>query len=229
VNTWPPLFSLFCTIPALLARPTPHLARGLWIVLNYFLVGLALQMTVRLVYGRTISLSGEGIALSMVDAAVLVPLLLCARFVVSNFDHLQANVLIFALVLGALVLHCANRDLLSGCCLGLAVALKIMPALFVPYFLFRGRYRVALAATVVGVALSVSPCLVYGWDRYVDYIFSWLHVLKAGWSVGKMNQSAFAMLDRFLGHGIAVWQSGPTNGLFRSFCQWVRGYFSLES
>ena len=213
VNTWPPLYSLFCTVPALLARPTPYLARGSWIFLNYVLVWLVLRMTVRLVYGRGLSLWPESTTLSFVDVEVVVPFLLCARFIISNLDHLQVNVLIFALVLGTLVLHAANRDFLSGCCLALASTLKIMPVLFLPYFLFRRRYRVAAVATAVGAVLFLSPSLVYGWSRFLAYLSEWLHVVGAGWGVGKMNQSMFAMLDRYLGHWAAVWNAKPTDAL----------------
>ena len=56
VNTWPPLFSLGCSPLALIARLSPTLARGLWVVLNYAAVLLLLDVLARLVYGKRLSL-----------------------------------------------------------------------------------------------------------------------------------------------------------------------------
>jgi hypothetical protein len=216
VNTWPPLFSLFCTIPALLARPTPYLARVVWIILNYVLVWRILRMTVQLVYGLPLAFWPDAPGLALFTAEVAVPFALCARFIIGNFDHLQVNVLIFALVLEGLVLHATKHDRFAGCCLGLASALKITPILFVPYFLFRRRYRVAASAIAVGAAVSVVPGFIYGWSRFADYLAVWMSTVSAGWGVGKMNQSAFAMLDRYFGQGFIVLSGKPTNTLVAS-------------
>src|SRR5437773_643156 len=49
INTWPPFFSLLCVPLALLARPTPYLARGCWIAINFALLWVILRMLTQLV------------------------------------------------------------------------------------------------------------------------------------------------------------------------------------
>src|SRR5690348_6248938 len=52
VNTGPPLFSVFCVVPALLQRVSPTFARGAWTVVNYAALLALLVMVSRLLHGR---------------------------------------------------------------------------------------------------------------------------------------------------------------------------------
>jgi len=202
LNTWPPFFSLLCVPLAVLARPTPYLARGVWLALNFALLWMALKSLVRLVYHAELRLHPAATCLSLASPEALLPLLLCYRFILGNFDHLQVNIIIFACAVAGLYWHARGRDLRAGALLGLAAALKVMPALFVPYFLYRRRFRVAAATGIATAAFSLSPMLIVGWPRFIDYVGAWRQALAVGWGVGKMNQSVYAMLDRFIGHGI---------------------------
>ncbi len=201
-NTWPPFFSLLCVPLALLAAPTPYLARGVWLLLNLALLVLALRLIARLVYGRDMRLRAETDGLSLAAPELLMPLLISDRFVSGNFDHVQINILIFALALGGLYMQARGRELAGGMALGCAAAIKVMPILFVPYLAYRRRWRAATAAAVSAAALSLSPILVFGWDRFWTYVVAWRAAVAQGWGVGKMNQSVFAMWDRLLGHGM---------------------------
>lgn len=202
-NTWPPFFSLVCVPLALLAAIHPVLARGFWIVLNFGLVLLALRLIVLLVYRRHLSLRAESAGLSLAAPEVLVPLLLTYRYVTGNFDHLQINIAVFALALGGLYLQATRRELGGSLILGAAAALKVMPVVFLPYLAYRRRYRSAAFTAAATVFFSLLPVLVFGWRRFRDYVVAWRAVLSVGWGVGKMNQSMYAMWDRFIGHGIA--------------------------
>lgn len=202
LNTWPPCFSLLCVPLALLARPTPYLARAVWLGINFVLLWIALKNLVRLVYRRELRWHPRTSALSLASPEVFLPLALCYRFILGNFDHLQVNIVIFACVVVGLAWHARGRDLCGGALLGLAAALKLMPALFVPYFVYRGRWRIAGATAATAVAFSLSPIVAYGWPRFLDYVAAWRQAVAAGWGVGKMNQSVYAMLDRCIGHGI---------------------------
>ncbi|MBI4515273.1 MAG: DUF2029 domain-containing protein [Deltaproteobacteria bacterium] len=211
INTWPPFFSLVCVPLALLAWPTPYLARGVWLLLNYGLLLLVLRLIVELVYERSLSLRADSGGLSLAAAPVLLPLLLTDRFVSGNFDHLQINIVIFALALGGLHLQRRGQVLAGSAALGAAVALKVMPLVFIPYLAYRGRWRAAGYTTMAAAAFSLSPILVFGWARFGDYLAAWRAALAVGWGVGKMNQSVFAMWDRWLGHGMVPFTVSGAN------------------
>jgi alpha-1,2-mannosyltransferase len=200
LNTWPPFFSLLCVPLALLAAPTPYLARGFWLLLNLALLVLVLRLIARLVYGREMHLRAESDGLSLAAPELLVPLLISDRFASGNFDHMQINIVVFALALGGLYMQARGRELAGGITLGCAAAIKVMPILFIPYLAYRRRWRAAAAAALSAAALSLSPILVFGWDRFWAYVIAWRAAVTAGWGVGKMNQSVFAMWDRLLGH-----------------------------
>src|SRR5271169_2013041 len=73
LNNWPPFFSLLCVPLALMDHLSPHLARGIWIVLNYAVLLAILDMVSRLVYGRRLTLSGANATVSLASSAILVP------------------------------------------------------------------------------------------------------------------------------------------------------------
>jgi len=229
VNTWPSLFSLLCAPLALIARLSPSLARGIWVILNYAAVLLLLDMLARLVYGRKLSLradpsgsgSSEKTSISLADAAIFVPLLLSSRWLLANLEHLQVNILIFCLALGGLYFISTNREGLGGLALGLGVALKVMPIVFVPYLAYRRRWRAATLVTLAAAAYSLAPILIFGWSRYWGYVVAWRAEVAAGWGVSAMNHSVFAMLDRIIGHGIMPFTTGDIDGLPESGSPWV--------
>jgi hypothetical protein len=202
VNTWPPLFSVLCVPFALLALVTPYLPRSLWVALNVVLLLVVLDLIARLVYGRRLTLDTDSPGLSLASAEILIPLLLTSRYVLSNFEHLQVSLVLFALTLGGLYLA-PRRAAWAGVLLGLAAAIKVWPIAVVAYLGYRRRWRAALWATVAAAAFSASPALVFGWSRFRGYVAAWGAILAEGWPVGPPNQSVFAMWDRFVGHGLA--------------------------
>ncbi|MGB7211047.1 MAG: glycosyltransferase family 87 protein [Gemmatimonadales bacterium] len=205
-NTWPPLFGLACIPLALLSHLSLTGARVAWLLLNWGALALALTLCVRLVYDRPLGVRGLGTAddgrVDAASGAALVPLLICVLWVLSNFEHLQVNILIFTLALTGLALHREGRDGAGGAFLGLAAALKVMPVLFVPYFVWRRRWRAAASTALAAVAWSLVPLAVYGPAKFLDQLRAWRDALSAGWPVGKMNLSVYAMIDRTVGHGI---------------------------
>ena len=206
VNTWPPLFGLLCIPLALAGRLSLVGARFGWLLLNWIALGAAFAAMIRLVYGKPITLTWRGEppagGVEAASAAVLLPFLLCILWILSNFEHLQVNIIIFALTLAGLLQHQAGRDGRAGLLIGVATALKVMPVLFLPYFLWRRRWRAALGLIVAACALSLLPAAFDGWARFADQLTAWRAALSAGWGVGMMNLSVYAMADRMLGHGM---------------------------
>jgi hypothetical protein len=77
----------------------------------------------------------------------------------SDLQHGNVNLFLLFLVVAALTAFVRGRDFLAGVLLGLAIACKVTPALFVPYFLYK-RAGKTLAGTVAGLALFLWPGLV---------------------------------------------------------------------
>jgi len=209
VSTWPPFFALLCVPLALLARVSLFGARVVWLAAGWGALLIAVRAIVSLVRPATETAAPA----SAERAVVLLSLLLCVRWVLSNFEHLQVNIILLALVAVGLAHHRDGRTGRSAALLGAAAALKVMPVLFAPYFAWRRQWRPALFTALAALAWSLVPAVVYGPHAFVDQLHAWAGSLRAGWSVGKMNISVYAALDRVIGHDLVPLASPGFNAL----------------
>lgn len=108
--------------------------------------------------------------------AKVLAVLLSLRPILGDLNHGNINLLILFLVVASLYAYRRNRDLTSGVLLGLAIACKVTPALFLPYFLWKRSGRL-LAGCVLGLGLFLWPGLVpgalLGWERNQQLLHSW--------------------------------------------------------
>jgi hypothetical protein len=200
VNTWPPFFSLLCVPLALLDRLSDPLLRYAWAGLNLVALLLALELVSRAVYGMGLAGGGESSDKSLGFVRMFIPLLLTMPYIDSNVEHQQVSILIFVLVLAGLLLEEKGNAALGGIALGAAIAMKIMPALFFFYWVYRRRWRAAMFGALATLGFSLSPILAFGPAQFGRYAVLWIAIVRKGWGAGSMNLSLFAMLDRIFGH-----------------------------
>ncbi|MBX3398337.1 MAG: DUF2029 domain-containing protein [Gemmataceae bacterium] len=125
--------------------------------------------------------------------------------ILGDLSHGNVNLFIAFLVLGALALFTARRDFAAGVVLALAIACKVTPALFLPYFVWKRAWR-AVAGTLVGLALwlLIVPGTALGWSRNVELLGSWFDTMVKPFVVeGKVtsehaNQSIPGLTFRLL-------------------------------
>jgi hypothetical protein len=135
--------------------------------------------------------------------------LLSLRPVLGDLQHGNVNLFILFLVVAALTAYRRGFDLVAGLVLGLAVACKITPALFLPYFVWKRAWK-TIAGTVAGLALFLwpgfVPASVLGWDENRHQLTSWYREMVHPFLVeGKVwsehnNQSLPALAYRMLTH-----------------------------
>ncbi len=125
--------------------------------------------------------------------------------ILGDLSHGNVNLFIAFLVLGSLALFTARRDFAAGIVLALAIACKVTPALFLPYFVWKRAWR-AVAGTLFGLALwlLVVPGAALGWSRNVELLGSWFDTMVKPFVVeGKVtsehaNQSIPGLTFRLL-------------------------------
>jgi len=139
----------------------------------------------------------------MVDWAVFLAVLWSLRFIMGDIRHANTN----TFVLFAIVLHLwlfrTGRDLWAGCSLGLAICLKMTPALFMLYWIYQRNWRL-LAGMLIGLAVIgvVLPAAAMGPTRYVESTQCWLNnlikpgLVKGSWYPIHVNQSFPAVMSR---------------------------------
>ena len=94
-----------------------------------------------------------------VTIALIVALVLAARFILRDLTESGPNLFIWSLVWMGLLLYLGGRRVAAGLLIGVSIALKMTPAIFIPYFLLKREWKTAAAALATAVVLSASPGL----------------------------------------------------------------------
>ncbi len=155
---WPP-FAILTLVPfALLARLSLPLTKAVWAIGNVALFGWCLV--------RGYRHAGRWTPVVLAVAAVAQPLQ-------SNFQHLNINLVLLALVTLTIADLEQAREMRAALWIGVATALKGYPGGIFLYFLARGRWRPPVVGVTVAVALSflvVLPAGLMGAVIVPDYV-----------------------------------------------------------
>lgn len=139
-------------------------------------------------------------------AAIVVPAVIHLEPIKSNFDFGQINVVLMTLVIA----DCVPRRTPwpRGILLGLAIALKLTPAVFLLYFLLRRDVR-TLLVTAAAVALATIAGFVLAWgDSWEYWTTTVRNTDRIGTATLNTNQNISGALARLgLGEGprFALW------------------------
>jgi alpha-1,2-mannosyltransferase len=181
-----------------LAQLPPVAYAMLWFLLKSAMACLAVVLTFRMIETPDRPLR--------VWAKVVV-VLLSLRALESDLIHGNVNIFILFLLVAALFVFYRGKDFLAGLLLALAIACKLTPVLFVPYFLWKRAWR-CLAGCAAGlvVFLFLVPGLFLGMQRNAVYLQSWVEkmvlpfVVKGEITSEHINQSLPGVLYRLAGH-----------------------------
>jgi alpha-1,2-mannosyltransferase len=189
-------------IMALMLRPIAELPPVAGALLWYYLkVGLALA-TFLLAFRLA-----EDAGVPFPAWAKGLTVLLSLRPVLGDLMHGNVNLLIVFLVLTGLALYRRGRDVSAGVVIALAVACKVTPALFLPYFIWKRSWRV-VAGLILGsvLFLFVIPGLFLGWSENIELLRSWLERMVMPFVAGGQitsehsNQSLPGLVQRMVTH-----------------------------
>jgi len=139
-----------------------------------------------------------------------VTLLLAAPKLRSELQMWQTNVpMLFALLLALRWLDARPRW--AGVLLGLAVNIKYLPLVYLPYLLLRRRFRAAawFGAGIVGVALL--PALVTGWSANLNHWATALSGIARLLGLGSLATEVANVDPITIGHSISI-----TSGIARA-------------
>jgi hypothetical protein len=189
-------------IMALILKPftelEPLVGALSWFYLKVGLTLISVWMVFRMI---------EGGGVKFPPWAKAVTMLLSLRPIMGDLSHGNVNLFILFLVVSALFAYVHKRDLLSGVLIGLAVACKVTPLLFLPYFVWKRAWK-AVAGTLLGLVLFfvLVPSAFLGWQNNWKALDSWTRqmivpfVVQGTVTSEHNNQSLPGLVQRLLTH-----------------------------
>jgi alpha-1,2-mannosyltransferase len=116
---------------------------------------------------------------------VWAPTALCLRPIDSCFANGQVNLLVFGFVMLGVRALARRRELRGASWLGLAAALKLVPALFLAWLAARRRWRAALVGACVALGLALlAPMPMRGVQASLDDLQRWAHEVAGPFASG---------------------------------------------
>jgi hypothetical protein len=178
-------------------------AQFAWYLLNAVSLIALIRGSGRMLFGRERRLT---------PALILVPTILCARFIDNNIDHGQINLPTLALTVWAIVLGEEDRANASGAMLATAMLIKPFAALAALFLLLEGKRRPILSSIIFGVLLLIAPIAVFGAAGALNHTVAYLKVVSSmtdRYTTMLTNQSASSAVARLmsLGTGAAASRS----------------------
>ncbi|GIW85928.1 MAG: hypothetical protein KatS3mg108_0252 [Isosphaeraceae bacterium] len=105
--------------------------------------------------------------------------LLASRFVIRELPECGANLMIVGLAWAGVYLWWRGREVVGAAALGLSMALKCTPALFLGYLAWKRQWRMLGLSGVAALGFFVLPAVWMGWGSYADHVRYWMgHAAK---------------------------------------------------
>lgn len=118
-------------------------------------------------------------------------LALTSRFLVRELPECGPNLTLLALVWLAIYAWSRRREWLGGLSLGVAIALKCTPGLFLVYFAWKRQWKMVAATTLVAGACTLAPAIWQGPESYGLHMRLWAS--NVWLSTGKSDPSMGAL------------------------------------
>jgi hypothetical protein len=151
--------------------------------------------------------SSRSMPASVSDPVKAVAILLALPALMGDLSHNNVNIFILFLLAGCLELYRRQRDTLAGFVLGLAIACKVTPLLFLAYFGWRRAWWV-VGGCLVGLVLwlAIVPGVTFGWNQNAQLLTDWYKlmierpILKGEVTTEHPNQAIPGFIYRLFTH-----------------------------
>lgn len=151
-------------------HPAQLLVYPLFVVSLVVLIGVLNRLT-----ERRFPLSSVAVFWTAVVAIAL-----SSRFLVRDTTECGVNLALVALSWLAAYLWARRRERLGGLCLGLAMAMKCTPGLFLAWFAWKRQWRMVAWTAAAAIAFTLSPLLLMGPSHYGRAIGYWTTIAWRG-------------------------------------------------
>lgn len=152
---YPPLFA---AITALFALTSERAAATIWFAAGFILLIIFMHFSGRLIFTNNLTYKQK-------NWIYFWSLFLTSRFHMQNFDEGQVNFLMMTTLLLGLYTLTRKKELLAALLFGFSILIKYMSAIFIPYFLFKKKFRLVFYIFCSMAFFTFLPALVWGWGH----------------------------------------------------------------
>lgn len=205
--SYPPFFA-FITIP--LALLPYQLAKMAFFFLSVGALLISVIWLKRILNNSTKFRIPESSTFSKIFTALY--LLLTARFIINNFEHLQSDMFILLSMTGGLYFFTKGKNVHSAFMLALGASMKVTPFLILIYFLWKREWKIFVIGLIFTITLNLLPEIFFGTKRENSYLAEWTPLItgrlnpsvtnsetdKVWILTSRMNQSLSTTLQRYL-------------------------------
>jgi hypothetical protein len=135
---------------------------------------------------------------------ILLPVILCARFIDNNIEHGQINLPTLALTVWAIIFGEEDLPIASGAALALAVLIKPFAGLAGLFLLLKGKWRPIIFSIGFGFSLVIAPMLFFGPRGALEQTIAYVQVVGSmtdRYTTMLTNQSATSAVARLMSIG----------------------------
>ncbi|MFA5088787.1 MAG: glycosyltransferase family 87 protein [Candidatus Omnitrophota bacterium] len=187
-----PMFAMLVSPLSLFSK---HAASQILFTLNFLALIIVIILAKKLIEVQSLSLK-ENVLLCFFS------ILLTFRFILQVWDSGQVNLIMFLLVLLGLYLLRKDRVIGAAACIAFSIMFKYMPAVFLPYFLVKRKFKAVFFILAFIAVFCFFPMLYTGVQRGADYLRVWIpSIVETSLDHGSWydfkNQSLYSLFLRF--------------------------------
>ncbi len=167
----------------------------IWYTLNFILILLFFYWSSRIVFVRPFNNRRK-------NWVYFLSFLFTLRIFAQNFDEGQVNILMMSMLAFALYLFQRRKRFTGSLALAFSVLVKYMSIIFIPYFLFKKKFKVVFYFCLSLFVLVILPAFFLSFDYNLSLQKSFIPFLcKTSLDFGSMsthaNQSLVALILRY--------------------------------
>jgi len=132
---------------------------------------------------------------------IVIAMVLAGQFILYDLDDGGPHTILMGMLVGAVYAVWKGREKLGAMWFGLAIALKVTPGLFLPFFIWKRQWRLALYTAVATACWIILPIVWMGPASWWSHQLTWTR-MAAGSAVGHKTPFAQDNEDNIRNSGI---------------------------
>src|SRR5207249_2342860 len=171
------------------------LAKFLWLLLSVAALFSIFTAVHRLCVRHTASF---WVSVGLQSVAFLV----CIKYFIVSIRYLNVHTILLACMLGAFVLVYKKRDWSAAVLFSVAICVKVVPVLLLPYFMIKRKWKFVYLTAALTIVLTFLPSFYFGFRQNAAILEDWYQTVvvnTAAYDVnGPLNLSLQGQLTRYL-------------------------------